>query len=222
MFHVKHIVSVLLLCFPFWSMGQSVFKLNDIPFVHQSPMDTSLFDYITTQTKGRGLTETELGVYYWTNYVRKNPIAFLNTVLKPFLKQFPEAKGVESASLETDLKALPSLPLLKFSPLLQDAALFHANDLTQKGSGLSHSSTKGLSFAQRMKLAGMTGCAAENLYTGKNDGLLPVLMLLLDIGLTPPGHRKNLLNSNYTAIGLSIRPNKDALSIVLVQDFGCH
>ena len=222
MFHVKHIAPFLFLCFPFCCFGQSVFKLNDVPFVHQSPVDSTLTDYISTQTKGRGLTESELGVYYWTNYVRKNPIAFLNTVLKPFLKHFPEAKGVESASLEADLKALPSLPLLKFSPLLQDAALFHANDLTQKGSGLSHSSTKGLSFAQRMKLAGMTRCAAENLYTGKNDGLLPVLMLLLDIGLTPPGHRKNLLNSNYTAIGLSIRPNKDALSIVLVQDFGCH
>jgi len=221
MFHVKHISLFIALCFPIWSTGQSFFKLTDTSFIHQSPLDTTLSDFVRTQTKRTGLSQAELDVYYWTNYVRKNPIVFLKTVLIPFLNQFPEAKGVESASLEADLKALAPLPLLRFSATLQDAALYHATDLTQKGSGLSHNSSKGLSFAQRMKLAGITGCAAENLYTGKNDGLLPVLMLLLDIGLTPPGHRNNLFNPNYTAIGISIRPNKDASSVVLVQDFGC-
>lgn len=222
MFHVKHMVFILMLSSTHFANGQAVFRLNDIPFEHQSPTDSILYNFTRTQTKGRGLTETEMGVYYWTNSVRTNPILFLNTVLNPFLKQFPEAKGPASASLEADLKALKPLPPLKFNPLLQQAAHYHANDLTQEGTELSHNSSKGLSFAQRMKLAGITACAAENLYTGKNDGLLPVLMLLLDIGLTPPGHRKNILSTNYTAIGLSIRPNKDGSGIVLVQDFGCN
>jgi uncharacterized protein YkwD len=73
-----------------------------------------------------------------------------------------------------------------------------------------------------MKMGGVTKCAAENIYTGKNDGLLALIMLLLDIGLESAGHRKNILNPNLVNMGLSIRPRKDAEGIILVQVFGCN
>jgi uncharacterized protein YkwD len=72
-----------------------------------------------------------------------------------------------------------------------------------------------------MKAGGVTKCAAENIYTGKNDGLLALIMLLLDIGLDPAGHRKNILNPGLTQMGISIRPHKSNQRIILVQIFGC-
>ena len=47
-------------------------------------------------------------------------------------------------------------------------------------------------------------------------------MLLLDVGLEPAGHRKNILNPNFGYMGLSIRPHASGQRIILVQVFGCN
>jgi uncharacterized protein YkwD len=221
MFHVKHYLVALFLL-PLFVAGQAQFSLQDKKFVPVVETDKSLLEYIADQTKGRGLTEQELQFYYWTCFLRQNPKLFSTEVLQPFLSSFPEAKGKEALSLQKELNALTALPKFKYSVLLGDLALEHASDLSDHGARLSHTDSKGRAFPQRMKMGGVTKCAAENLYTGKNDGLLALLMLLLDIGLESAGHRKNILNPNHLSMGVSIRPGSAPDNIILVQLFGCN
>lgn len=221
MFHVKHFLCLIMLM-PILVMGQSQFSLQDKPFKIDLPIDKELMNYVESQIKGRGLTEEEKQFFYWSNYLRENPKGFYSGVIAPFLASFPEAKGKEAESLKRDLLALSPLSRYRFTSQLADLSYEHANDLAENSKQISHTDSKGRSFAQRMKLGGVTKCAAENIYTGKNDGLLALIMLLLDIGLDPAGHRKNILNPSFGYMGLSIRPHASGQRIILVQVFGCN
>ena len=221
MFHVKQLL-LLLFLLPFGVVAQSQFSLQDKRFTPSLSIDQDLMEYVSEQIKGKGLTDEEKGFFYWSNFLRQYPKRFNQEIIDAFLKEFPEAKGKEAESLRKELLSLSALSKYKFSDLLADLSLEHANDLSENSSQISHNDSKGRSFAQRMKLGGVTKCAAENIYTGKNDGLLALIMLLLDIGLESAGHRKNILNPSFTNMGLSIRPHQTGQSIILVQIFGCN
>lgn len=202
--------------------GQSQFSLQDKKFSPAVQVDQQLLEYVNVQTKGRGLTEQEIQFFYWSNFLRLYPGRFQTDILDAFLSSFPEAKGKESESLKKELLSLSPLSRYNFSVQLADLALEHASDLSEHANQISHVDSKGRTFPQRMKMGGVTKCAAENIYTGKNDGLLALLMLLLDIGLESAGHRKNILNPNLVNMGLSVRPHKNGEGIILVQVFGCN
>ena len=221
MFHVKHLVFVLLL-FPLLVRGQAQFSLQDKTFEPTLPIDTGLMVYIHSEIKGKGYTEEEKQFFYWSNYLRLHPKEFYKGVIEVFIKEFPEVKGKEAESLKKDLLSMGTLSRYQYSSLLSVLAVEQASDLALKANQISHVDSKGRGFAERMKLGGVTKCAAENIYTGKNDGLLALLMLLFDLGLEQAGHRKNILNPTLTQMGLSIRPHKTEKRIVLVQIFGCN
>ena len=208
MFHVKHLVFVLLL-FPLLVKGQAQFSLQDKTFEPTLPIDTGLVVFINSEIKGKGFTEEEKQFFYWSNYLR-------------FIKEFHEVKGKEAESLKKDLLSMGTLSRYQYSSLLTVLAVEQASDLALKANQISHVDSRGRGFAERMKLGGVTKCAAENIYTGKNDGLLALLMLLFDLGLDQAGHRKNILSPTLTQMGLSIRPHKTDKRIVLVQIFGCN
>jgi hypothetical protein len=202
--------------------GQSQFSLQDKKFSPAVEVDQQLLEYVNAQTQGRGLTEQEIQFFYWSNFLRLYPKRFYTDIIGAFLSSFPEAKGKEAESLKKELLSLPPLSRNRFSVQLADLALEHASDLSDNANQISHVDSKGRNFAQRMKMGGVTKCAAENIYTGKNDGLLALIMLMLDIGLESAGHRKNILNPNLVNMGLSVRPDKNGESIILVQVFGCN
>jgi hypothetical protein len=202
--------------------GQSQFILQDKKFSPAVKVDQQLLEYVNAQTKGRGLTEQEIQFFYWSNFLRLYPKRFYTDIIGVFLSSFPEAKGKEAESLKKELLSLPPLSRYRFSVQLADLAFEHASDLSDNANQISHVDSKGRNFAQRMKMGGVTKCAAENIYTGKNDGLLALIMLMLDIGLESAGHRKNILNPNLVNMGLSVRPHKNGESIILVQVFGCN
>jgi hypothetical protein len=221
MFHVKHLCLLFIFLFPVYGFSQAYFKLTDKPFNHVCPPDTSINDWIKTESRGRGLTPEESSFFYWVNFVRKNPISFRDFILIPFISQFPEVNGVESQSLLTDLSNANGIAMLRLSSALTSLSRDHAKDLVYRKGKLTHNSRMGFSFSQRVKSAGISGCAAENLYTGKNDGLLALLMLLLDLGLDPPGHRINLLNTAYKSMSVVIAPIPNTAQVVLLQNLGC-
>lgn len=202
--------------------GQSQFSLQDKKFSPSVEVDQQLLEYVNLQTKGRGLTEQEIQFFYWSNFLRLYPKRFHTAIIQSFLSSFPEAKGKEAESLKKELLSISPLSTYRFSSQLADLALEHASDLSDHATQISHVDSKGRTFPQRMKIGGVTKCAAENIYTGKNDGLLALIMLMLDIGLESAGHRKNILNPNLVNMGLSIRPRKDGEGIILVQVFGCN
>jgi hypothetical protein len=221
MFHVKHLI-LFIFFLPIGVLAQSQFSIQDKRFTPTLLIDQDLMEYVSEQTKGRGLTEEEKRFFYWSNFLRQYPKRFYLEIIDAFLKEFPEAKSREAESLKKELLALSSLSKYRFSSQLADLSLEHANDLSENSNQISHIDSKGRSFAQRMKLGGWTKCAAENIYTGKNDGLLALIMLLLDIGLESAGHRKNILNPVFPNMGFSIRPHQTGQRIILVQVFGCN
>lgn len=220
MFHVKHFLFVLLL-FPLAVRGQSQFSLQDKTFKATLPIDKGLMEYINLEIKGKGLTEEEKQFFYWSNFLRLHPQEFYSGVVEVFIQAFPEVKGKEAESLKKDLLSLGTLTRYQYSSLLSALAVEHASDLSTNSNQISHVDSRGRGFAQRMKIGGVNKCAAENIYTGKNDGLLALLMLLFDLGLDQAGHRKNILSSSLTQMGISIRPHTSDKRIILVQIFGC-
>ena len=111
-------------------------------------------------------------------------------------------------------------PLFEFSQLARDAAKEHATDLSSS-TKLSHNSSDGRSFSQRIRINGITKCAGENIYTGKEEGLLALIMLLLDIGIETAGHRKALLSPNYVQMAPAFYPHQTESRSILVQVFTC-
>jgi hypothetical protein len=220
MFHVKHI-AFLVFALPSILMAQGNFTLNDIPFEVKIPRDQAVQQHVEKELSRSGLSKEEKEFFYWVNYMRKNPGQFYTDCVIPFLKQFPEANGKEARSLEKDLNASTKLNLLSFSLAASDAARIHCADLALKQNGIGHNSSDGKNFSTRMRLAGITKCAAENIYTGKNEPLLSLIMLLLDLGLEIPGHRKNLLTPWFGQMGVSIQIHRSMNRVVLVQIFSC-
>ena len=86
---------------------------------------------------------------------------------------------------------------------------------------ISHSGSDGRNFSNRIRFSSYKKCASENIYTGKNDPLLSLIMLLLDIGYESKGHRKNLLSPTFLEMGVSIKQHRTKQRVLLVQEFGC-
>lgn len=218
MFHVKHIVFLMFL--PVFGMAQGYFTIEDKPLSVPSWSDQIVKEQVRRQIDGKDLSAQEISFYYWCNMMRRNPPVFYEKVILPFLKQFPEANGKEAESLAVDLKSADRLPLFEFSTLARDAAMEHALDLAGTNK-LTHNSSDGRSFTQRIRINGITKCAGENIYTGKEEGLLALIMLLLDIGMESAGHRKALLSQYYVQMAPAFRPHKNETRSILVQVFTC-
>lgn len=218
MFHVKHIVFLMFL--PIIGLSQGYFTIEDKPFPAPSWTDVQVKEQVRKQVEGKGLGAQEISFYLWCNMLRKNPVTFYEKVIVPFLKQFPEAKGREAESLASDLRSIERLPLFEFSKLARDAAKEHAQDLS-RSTKLSHNSSDGRSFTQRVRINGITKCAGENIYTGKEEGLLALIMLLLDIGMESAGHRKALLSPSYVQMAPAFYPHQTESRSILVQVFTC-
>jgi Cysteine-rich secretory protein family len=221
MFHVKHIFPVLIFLLSFSAKGQGTISLEDKSFSYDQKRVARVDDFLSTHNSVmKSLSQNEQEVYYWVNVLRADPELFLKNYVLPFLNQFPEAKGSSASSLIADLKAQSELPLMAPKENLLKASRIHAVDLS-KQNRISHSSSDGRSFRQRMEAAGVTTCAGENILEGKSDALKAVILLLIDEGVPDKGHRKSLLNSRFNLMGCSFVPKKDGQSYVLVQVFSC-
>lgn len=220
---IRFLLSLLLLLFCFTTMcsAQGVIVLQDKPFVYKPVRDTAVWNRLVSSQGFAGLSEMEQDFFYWTNLMRKNPGQFSEYALQEFLRQFPEANSIDSRSLTADLKRVQTnLPFLNPDQGLFVMASTHATDLKGRNGIISHQSSTGKDFVQRIKEAGKYRCGAENVFVGTPEALEALILLLIDKGVKDKGHRKNLLDPTFTLMGASFKEmnNKKA---VLVQDFGC-
>ena len=224
MFHVKRfsftfIVSLITA----FSFSQGSVRFTDKPFILDIEQDTAIQSFIGKQPASATLNREEKELLYWLNYVRQKPADFNQKVLDPFLKQFPEVKNTYSRSLVKTLSAMSEAGLLSPTIRLQQVAAAHAKDLGSRGLTLSHSSSSGASFQQRMEAAGIANCASENIYEGKLNALETVIFLLIDNGVKSLGHRKNILDPGARFVGVSFYPVKNRAPYYFsVQDFTCE
>jgi hypothetical protein len=225
MFHVKHKAfgTASLILTVFFSFGQGRSSITDKPFEYRQPVDSSIRHSLENNNAYLQLGEKEREFFYWVNVLRKDPSNFSRNYLLPFIAQFHELYGQDSKSLEEDLNNTGPLEPAQPDLGLNRTAKAHATDLAGHHSALSHYSSRGESFAERMRMAGIEACAGENLFDGRNEPLKALLLLLIDQGVPGYGHRKNLLRSEFRKMGVAIvqRPERKDV-VVLVQQFACR
>lgn len=159
-------------------------------------------------------TQDEREVYYLVNYCRTNPKDFLEKVVLPYI-EVKELKNVsEAKSLIRALNKQKPLNALEFSEDLYKIASEYAKEMGNKGF-TGHRSYTSRFKKNEVKYA-YTG---ENCSYGYNNPLDIVMQLLIDQGVSDLGHRKNILSSNFTKIGISIHPHKKN-QWTCVMDFG--
>lgn len=211
------------LLFSFFLNSQSISSvfLEDKPFVPLVKTNEGLLNQLEQIPNYLGASDLEKDFIYWTNFARLYPRSFCDSVLIPFINEQPTTKGKEANQLIKEFYKVKKLPILLPDVILSHSSRNHAKDLSNRKGKISHSSSNGNSFYQRMKKAGVLSCAAENISLGQNDQLVALLLLYIDIGLPDAGHRKNLMDPNFTRMGVSVQKLKGGDQFITVQDFRC-
>lgn len=218
---MKNCLVLFLLLIGNISFGQGSITLQDKSFVFNRPIDSSVWKPLSANIYFLELNKDEQMLFYWTNVMRKNPLLFYNDVVKEFIRQFPEANRPEVKSLGWDVQKLKiPLPFLLPDKNLGNMSWAHAQDLAKRNGIISHKSSSGKDFVQRLKETGAYRCAAENLFIGNPNPLEALITLLIDYGVPDKGHRVNLLDPTFERMGGSFSSISNK-KLVLVQVFAC-
>ncbi|MDX8482381.1 CAP domain-containing protein [Mesorhizobium sp. VK24D] len=117
-----------------------------------------------------------------------------------------EGAGVSSSATSTlsTIRTSAGLPALVPDAQLEQAALQQAGYMAS-GGRMSHTTGWGKDFASRMMDNGVHGTAAENIAEGRFD-----LQKLFDIWMHSDGHRRNMLDPDFSRFGLAyMRDGRD-------------
>ncbi len=216
----RYLIYLSFLFSAFTSKSQGIITLQSKSFVYDAPIDSVIWKSLNESNLFNTLSIKEKQAYYWVNVFRKSPENFYNTIIKAFVLQFPEAKTSEWRSLGQDIRKNESLPLLFPDKGLLGMSRRHSEDLWLRNGIISHKSSEGKDFVQRIGEAGSYRCGAENIYAGSYDPLEALIVLLIDYGVVDKEHRKNLLNPRFERMGLSFI-KKGTQKAILVQELGC-
>ncbi|AZO58267.1 CAP domain-containing protein [Mesorhizobium sp. M1A.F.Ca.IN.022.06.1.1] len=117
-----------------------------------------------------------------------------------------EGAGVSSSATGTlsTIRTSAGLPALIPDTQLEQAALQQAGYMASRAR-MSHTTGWGKDFASRMKGNGVRGAAGENIAEGRFD-----LQKLFDIWMHSDGHRRNMLDPDFSRFGLAyVRDGRD-------------
>jgi len=200
--------------------GQGAVIMQDKAFVYQHTRDSTLLYSIIREQAFSKMSDIEQESVYWINFLRSNPRTFRTNFLKPFLAQFPEMQSAAARSLDKELAEATSMSILLPATNLEKAAMLQARYLVESNQ-FTHTGPKGKPFKSRMEDVGVKECAGENLFEGKADPLVSLMLLLIDQGVTGYGHRRALLNEAFNMIGVSAVV-EDNGAMIMVQVFSCR
>jgi len=161
-----------------------------------------------------GQTSSEKKVLDYINQIRTNPQLFLKDVALPYIKNNDFSRNRYAKSLIRELEKLDSMQPLEFENSLQEMSVDFAKEAGKKG-WVGHRRV-----SQRFdKYADHVEITAENLQYGFDDPLDIVMDLLIDFDIPNLGHRKNILDPNFSIIGVSIEKHK-SYEFITVMTFG--
>lgn len=174
------------------------------------------------------LSTFELGVIKEINLARTHPQKYQNKIeeQKKYLRgkimivpNQPRFLTFEGAAVMNEaIRYLGKVSGLKpfiFSKGLSHAARHQLKDL-KENPDLGHTGKDGSHFSQRMAKFGKVGKAGENItYTDKTPEQV-VLRMLIDDGVEPRNHRKNVLSMYFTKIGVACGEGKKSGFICVV------
>ena len=221
MFHVKLLITLLIPCF--YSQAQTKtstvwLEVKTVP--EPLKKDTAVQRFNASQLGYENLNANEKEWLYWINEFRSNPRLFWDSAVAPILKTYPSLNGNYANSLKRELYQSNRLLLFTLNKTLLETSKNHALDISKHQLTPSHNSSNGDSFSLRITKAGIKYCAGENISIGNQSVLLSLILLLLDINLPELGHRKNLLSTSFTELGIGTALLKDG-SLFTVQDYAC-
>ena len=192
-----------------FSAGSAFSQINDDTW---RAWDIETLKAANTAKSIPSLTVEEKTVIQLCNLARTDGKLFSETFLKDYTKDRRPDKY--SRSLFKDLKLVSGLPLLQFQNDLNAVAKEHATTSGKRGT-LGHQR-----FSKRYDpLLGKYNSLAENCAYGYESAIRIVLELLIDEKVSEVGHRKNILNPEFNAIGVSIKPHK-SYKFNCVMSFG--
>lgn len=161
------------------------------------------------------LSEIEKDVILEMNKARSNPKKYAEHYLVPFAKRFRSNgtymkgnitmmtnEGVDAVNeCIKEMSMKRAVEILKPAKGLSLAAQSHATSQAKTGQ-LGHNGTDGSTPFTRIKKHGTYRTAGENIAYGSKSGQEIVINLLVDDGVKNRGHRKNILNPEFTQTGV--------------------
>lgn len=146
-------------------------------------------------------------VLYYTNLVRLSPKDFAREYLQPYADSLmthdPALYRLEKnyiKSLFRELESLSPMQHLLPDPVLTKMAITHAEYSGKKGIA-GHTGARGATFEKRAKENNLDK-SGENCDYGRETGYEVLMALLVDEGIRSLGHRKNILDPDYTHAGV--------------------
>lgn len=150
------------------------------------------------------MTDAEKEVVFYMNLVRMEPQVFLETIVRPYVKEYFPNKNYYVNTLIADLKKARSIRPIEMKQDLYKIAYNHRVDIGKNGIN-GHTGSKGKTFTKRTKSALKTYYGtSENIGFGYFSPIENVLELLIDVGVKSFGHRHTILSDKYTNCGVSI------------------
>ncbi|MBQ3655446.1 MAG: CAP domain-containing protein [Bacteroidales bacterium] len=191
---------------------------KDEPVTNSSAFTDDEIKAANTAADVSYLSDDEKEVILLCNLARLDGSRFAEAYVKPHLNG-KTSSAIQS--LYSDLSAVKNLPMYQPKKELCESAAYHAEDMGSSGR-TGHTSTDGTSMGDRVwGYAPEAGAIAENCSYGYSEPLAIVIQLLVDEGLTPPGHRNSILSTKYNFIGVAIREHK-SWRYNCVQDFSAN
>lgn len=130
-----------------------------------------------------------------------------------------EGKAAVYECIEVLQNTLP-MGALTMNENLCESALWLAKDQAYYNI-TGHDGSDGSTMTDRVKRSGFTGMGwGENCSYGRYTARDFIMGLLIDDNVPSRGHRKNILNRNYTQVGIGLATGHATYNTVLVTDFG--
>lgn len=159
-------------------------------------------------------TEHEKEILQVINSARTSPQEFLENVVFPYIEQNGLRSNSYVRSLIRDLKQQKALTPLTIDSSLQEMAKQFAVKSGKRGQyghgGYSHRFD---TYGSHLNYDG------ENIQYGIEDPKEIVVDLLIDEGVRSLGHRKNIMSSDFSVIGIGFAEHK-AINFNTVMAFG--
>jgi uncharacterized protein YkwD len=154
------------------------------------------------------LTDTESKIIELVNFARTSPQQFLEEVAKPYIEAKELQRNSYAKSLLRALQNQKPLQKLEVSYSLMAMARDYSLEAGKKGwTNHVRTSARFKKFAPEFETNG------ENLQFGSHDAVSVVMDLLIDLNVRDLGHRKNILDPDFTHIGVAFGDHRSFATI---------
>lgn len=196
-------------------------------FTSTEKIDTSRVDFakMNSAKKAAYLTAYEKQMVQEINFVRCYPKEYAAIVAAELSKRSSEKEGLKPDELValneliSELKAMQPLAPLEVSECLSKAAKKHGADMKVKGF-IAHEGSDGKDPHDRMTAScGAPASSGENIGGGDERARGKVIELLIDEGITGRGHRRTMLDADWTHVGVHYVRKVGLIEDVWIQNF---